>query len=120
MRQVAKNHAHGRDLRVDLTPEEVDTLEICLRDLNRDLRNHLFRQLRRTTPFNLATFIMDVTGLENSRVGISRIMLWNEIRTPFNSNTLAQLDADHEKMTPFEILVRNAYLFYIIFEIYYF
>ena len=83
----------------------MDTLEIALRDLNRDLRNHLFRQLRRDTPFNLATFIMDATGLENSMVGTSRILLWNEVREKFSPAILNRLESDHAQMTEFEIMV---------------
>lgn len=83
----------------------MDNLEICLRDLNRDLQNHLFRQLRRSTPFDLATFIMDVTGLEDPVTGISRILLWDEVREPFSLDVLNQIEANQDQMAHFETLV---------------
>ena len=109
-----KNHAKGRDLRVDLSPADVDTLEIALRDLNRDLRNHLFKQLRRSTPFDLATFIMDVTGMENTCIGTSRILLWDEVREKFSPAIFNRLENDQTEMTEFEILVINTHLSYML------
>ena len=105
-RKIAKNHDQGRDLSVDLPAVDVDTLNIALRDLNRDLRNHLFKQLVFTTPFNLATFIMDNTGMENISTGISRILLWDEVRTKFTPGTLARLEEELSEMTSFELHVR--------------
>ena len=110
-REIAKNHDKGRDLGHDLPAVDVDTLHLALRDLNRDLRNHLFKQLVFTTPFDLATYIMDCTGMEDVSTGISRILLWDEVRTQFTPETLTLMEQQLPEITSFELHVRKIKFF---------
>ena len=55
---------------------------------------------------------MEVTGMEDTPTGISRILLWEEVREPYSDSTLAILEAQKPMMTSFELHVSQFIQFF--------